>query len=211
MDYTFEIEDEFLEQMLENTKDDVKTKSFWDLMNLQGQLNREVYLTDIEDGTGTSVEGQIRFWNEFDDAHNIPIEERKPIKLFVDSYGGSLVETFCMIDAIKMSKTPVWGICRSAAYSGGFFTMIACHKRIGYKHSSYLYHEGATGTSGTANQFENYSAFYKRQLKQLEDHTLNKTNITKEMYDEKRRDDWWMDAEEAMEYGVIDEIAEDFV
>lgn len=204
----FELED-LVDALSTNVVKDIK--NFEDLINLDGAIKREIYIGDIQYGLGSTVDGYIRFWNNYDEKHNIPIEERKPILLYIDSNGGSLTDTFTIIDAIKLSKTPIWTIVTGCAYSGGFFIAIAGHKRIGYKHSSYLYHEGSTSTGGTANQFQNYSAFYKKQLKQLEDHTLECTKISQELYDEKRRDDWWFDIDDALEYGVVDEVSEELI
>lgn len=189
-------------------KDDI---SFDNVLNYNNIRNRGIFLDDIEEGVGGAVDTLIRFYNQEDDAKDIPIEERKPIKIYINSPGGLLTETFIMIDAIKMSKTPVWGIVTGTAYSGGFFTLIACHKRFGYKHSSYLYHEGATGNSGTAAQFENYAAFYKKELGKLKDLVLENTNITEEEYATIKKDDIWYDAEEAIEKGIIDEITEKLI
>lgn len=173
--------------------------------------NRNLYLEDIDEGTGSAIASMIQLYNRIDDEENIPVEDREPIKIYINSPGGLLTETFIMIDTIKMSKTPVWGIVTGTSYSGGFFSLLACHKRIGYPHSSYLYHEGSTGTSGSSGQFENYAAFYKRELKKLKTITLDNTKISEELYDEKKREDWWMDAEEALELGIIDEIATELV
>ena len=52
---------------------------------------------------------------------------------------------------------------------------------------------------------------YQKQLDQMKDIVLEFTEIDDATYEEHRRDDWWMTAEEAMELGVVDEIAEGFV
>ena len=207
-EYEFSLDD-LIENMKENVKDDMK--SFEDLVNLDGSLKRELYLFEITPGTGSTMDGYIRFWNEYDESHNIPIEQRIPIKIYIDSCGGSLMDTFTIIDAIKLSKTPIWTINIGCAYSGGFFTFISGHKRIAYPHSSFLFHEGSTGTSGTSSQFENYTAFYKRQLEQLKNIVLENTSITKEEYQEIKKDDIWYDAEEGIEKGFVDEIAKELV
>lgn len=201
--------DDLMSALGKNVEEDIK--DFVDLINLDGALSREIYLGDITNGTGSTVDGYIRFWNSYDEKHNIPIEERKPIKIYVDSYGGSLTDTFTMVDSIKMSKTPVWTICIGCAYSGGFFTMLAGHRRIAYPRASFLFHEGATGTSGTASQFENYTMFYKKQLLLLKELVIENTNLTEEDYKEIKKDDVWYDTKEALEKGIIDEIAEELV
>lgn len=201
--------DDIVDCLCTNVKEDIK--DFEDVINLDGAVSREIYVGDIVPGTGGTVEGYIRFWNRWDEVNNIPIEERDPIKIFIDSNGGCLSDTLTMIDAIALSKTPIWTINSGAAYSGGFFTFIAGHKRITYPHSSFLYHEGATGTSADASKFRNFAEFYQKQLKQLEEITLKYTKITPEQYKEHIKDDWWLTAEEALELGVCDEIAEEFI
>lgn len=201
--------DELINNMSINVKKDIKT--FEDLINLEGAFRREIYLYEISDGTGASIDGQIRFWNDYDNEHNIPIGDRKPIYLYIDSCGGSLTDTLTIIDSIKLSKTPVWTICVGCAYSGGFFIACSGHKRFAYPHASFLFHEGSTGTSGTAGQFENYTTFYKKQLEQLKQIVLENTNITKEEYNDIKKDDIWYTSQEAIEKNIIDEILEKLI
>jgi len=207
-EYEFSLDD-LIGNMKENIKDDMK--SFEDLVNLDGSLKRELYLFEISSGTGSTMDGYIRFWNEYDESHNIPVEQRIPIKIYIDSCGGSLTDTFTIIDAIKLSKTPVWTINIGCAYSGGFFTFISGHKRIAYPHSSFLFHEGSTGTSGTSSQFENYTAFYKRQLNQIKEIVLENTNMTEEEYQEIKKDDIWYDVKDGIEKGFVDKVAEGLI
>ena len=196
--------DDLMEILPENVKKDVKT--FEDVINLDGALRREIYLYDIQSGTGTSIDGYIRFWNQYDDSHNIPIGERKPIKLYIDSCGGSLSDTLTIIDSINASKTPIITINVGCAYSGGFFVFISGHKRIAYPHASFLFHEGSTQNGGTSSQFENYTIFYKKLLNYLKDITLKNTNITEEEYEQIHKDDIWYTVEDGLSKGFIDEI-----
>ena len=187
-------------------------KSFDNIIGIHSYFNREIMLGDIDADVGEAVEAYIRFFNVMDEEENIPIEDRQPIKIYIDSGGGDLCATLTMIDAIRMSKTPVWTINVGAAYSGGFFTFIAGHKRIAYPHSTFLYHEGSTQYGGDAGKFRNLADFYtKKQLPMLKDITLKYTNISESLYEEKKRDDWWLTSDEALELGICDEICEDFV
>lgn len=195
---------EMLEKWGGTTKD---CSDFDDLLNKTLCLDRNCLILDITEGTGDGINNLIRYWNLIDDKNNVPVEERQPIKLYIDSNGGDLVQTFIMIDSIRLSKTPVWTIGMGAVYSGGFFTFISGHRRIAYPSSSYLYHEGSTGTFGDAGKFRNYACFYEKQMAALKAHTLKFTDIDERTYDLHIKDDWWMTAEEAIQYGICDEIA----
>ena len=119
--------------------------------------------------------------------------------------------TFTAIDSIRMSKTPIWTINVGMSYSGGFFIFIAGHKRFAYNLSSFLFHEGATMAGGDAGKFRNYTDFYKKQLEKLKNLTLDYTKITNEQYEKHINDDWWIDATEALELGICDEIIDELI
>lgn len=196
---------------LENNKEK-EVKSFDQLVEYYQCLNdRNLLIGPIDYEIAIAVDSVIRFWNRADEEANIPVNNRKPIKIYLNSPGGFLTATFTMIDAIKMSKTPVYTIAIGEAYSGGFFTFLAGHKRYAYPHASFLYHEGATANGGDANKFRNFAKFYEVQLEQLKQVVLNNSKVTEEEYDKHIKDDWWLTAEEALEYGIVDEIIKELV
>lgn len=195
---------ELIDILKENYKEIIK--SFPNVIELNSYFKREIILGDIDSEVGESVEAFIRFFNQVDDDLNLPVEERQPIKIFIDSCGGDLCATLTMVDAIEASKTPVWTINIGTAYSGGFFTFIAGHKKFAYPHASFLFHEGSTSTGGTSGQFENYTAFYKKQLAGLKDLVIKYTKITEEEYEKIKREDVWYDTKDALEKGIVDEV-----
>ena len=203
--------DELIELMEEVADDQIEKAnqiSFSNIVDLTSSMDRNIYIGLILSGVGKEVDQIIRFWNAYDEERDIPVEEREPIKIYIDSPGGDLIETFTMIDSISMSKTPVWTICTGSAYSGGFFTFIAGHKRFAYPLASFLYHEGATGTSADAGKFRNFAAFYEKQLKEV---VLKYTTIDEDTYERHIKDDWWFTAKEALEYGICDEISKELI
>lgn len=200
--------DDLLEGLGGKVKED--TKDLDSLMELAQGLDRNIFIGDI-DNIADTVDAVIRFWNNYDNQRNIPIDEREPIKLYIDSYGGSLTEAFTICDSIKLSKTPIWTINIGTAYSGGFLIAICGDRRYAYPHASYLFHEGATGNSADANKFRNFADFYQIQLEQLKDIILKHTSITSEKYKEKQRDDWWITADEAVELEICDVITEELI
>ena len=203
---------EIIEALREGLQDSAQ-QSFADMCAAECAIaNREVFVGTIGPGLGDNIDMYIRYWNMKDEEAGIPVEERQPIKVYIDSNGGCLDDTLTMIDAISMSKTPVWTICVGNAYSGGFFTFIAGHKRIAYPMSSFMFHEGSTN-SGTvdAGKFRNYADFYSRQMELLKKVTLKYTKISEEDYEHHRKDDWWFFAEEGIKYGFVDEIAKELI
>lgn len=200
--------DDLLEGLGRKVKED--TKDLDSLMELAQGLDRNIFIGDI-DNIADTVDAVIRFWNNYDNQRNIPIDEREPIKLYIDSYGGSLTEAFTICDSIKLSKTPIWTINIGTAYSGGFLIAICGDRRYAYPHASYLFHEGATGNSADANKFRNFADFYQIQLEQLKDIILKHTSITSEKYKEKQRDDWWITADEAVDLEICDVITEELI
>lgn len=210
--------EEYLDQieLVELIKNIVKKMTsdecdFGAYVDLQAALNRELCLGDIQLGTGAALESYIKFWNNYDETHNIPVEERKPIKIYIDSYGGSLTDTFTIVDAIALSKTPVWTINIGKAYSGGFFAFVAGHKRFAYPSASFLFHEGSCGNAGDAGKFRNFAVFYEKQLNMLKNIVLQYTTISEEEYEKHIKDDWWFTSEEALTYSICDEISKEFV
>ena len=199
-----------LEDLIDNVKTDEK-KNFDDIVDLDADLHRNICIEEIYSGLGAEIDSKIRFWNRLDDKNEIAIGDREPIKIFIDSLGGSLTDSLTIVNSIQLSRTPVITIALGCVYSGGFFIFIAGDKRYAYPNASFLYHEGSAGTQGTANQFSNFAEFYKVQLKQIEDLVLNYTEINKEIYNEKKRDDWWMDTNEALKYKVCDEILTELI
>lgn len=199
---------DLVKSLVESDKDQY---DFGDITDLSNALNRQLNVGEIDGNVGDAIDSYIRFFNRQDEQDGIPVEERVPIKIYIDSPGGDLIATFTMINSIRMSKTPVWTINIGAAYSGGFFTFIAGHKRFAYPLASFLFHEGSTGTSGDAGKFRNFADFYKKELDNLKKVVLEYTDITEEDYEKHINDDWWFTAEEALEYGICDEITKELI
>ena len=196
-------------KMLELNKDEIK--SFGDVLHSSNNLNRFLDIGDIDDEIGDAVDNIIRFWNRVDDEANLPREEREPIKLYINSNGGALSGALKIIDAIKLSKTPVYTINTGMAYSAGFFIFITGEERYAYPNSSFLFHEGSISMGvSDAGKFRNYANFYERLLLKLKDITLSNTKMTEEDYEAHKKDDRWFLADEALELGICDEILTKF-
>lgn len=173
-------------------------------------IDRALFLSDVTPEIADAIEHIIRIYNVMD--KDLPTEERKPIKLFINSNGGSAIGCLEIIDAINLSKTPVYTINIGLAASAGLDVFITGKKRFCYPNATFLFHEGSTSLSSIdAGKFRNYSDWYDRLLKRTKDNLIKNTKVTPELYKEKQNDDWWFFAEEAIEYGFCDEVLEEFI
>lgn len=177
------------------------------LTNLLFAASRQLWVGDLTPEIGDLVEASIRFWNQIDDNDKIPVGDRQPIVLTVSSNGGDLDAAFTIVDAIRLSCTPVYTLNIGCAYSGGAFIAMAGHKRYCYPRATYLLHEGSIeGAGGDAHKFRNLGEFYKKRVDQIKDIVVEFSRITEEVYEKQRKDDWWFTAEEALQAGMVDEI-----
>jgi ATP-dependent Clp protease protease subunit len=173
-------------------------------------VDRALFLSDVTPEIADAIEHIIRIYNVID--KDLPTEERKPIKLFINSNGGSAIGCLEIIDAINLSKTPVYTINIGLAASAGLDVFITGKKRFCYPNATFLFHEGSTSLSSIdAGKFRNYSDWYDRLLKRTKDNLIKNTKVTPELYKEKQNDDWWFFADEAIEYGFCDEVLEEFI
>lgn len=203
LDETIEV---FVDDLLTNTLTIDEDSCVQDIFDVVTFKNRTIILQDIKGNvTGSIIQQNILIWNLIDG--DKPISKREPIKIYIDSWGGSVIDGFEIVDAIKTSKTPVYTYVTGAAYSCGLIVAMAGHKRFAYPHSSFLMHEGSIGSDiQDAHKFKKYAEFYNVQLEQMKKFVLENTKITSEEYDKISKDDNWYTAEQALEKGFIDEI-----
>jgi ATP-dependent Clp protease protease subunit len=136
------------------------------------------------------------------------VYEPKPIKIMIDSFGGSVYNAMGLFGIMNTSKTPIYTYATGAAMSAGFMILIHGHKRFAYEHATPMYHQVSTGFWGNVQDLEEEYKETKRLQKKFEKITLERTKISKEKLKEilKTKYDWFMDAEEALKFGVVDEI-----
>lgn len=150
-------------------------------------------------------------WNDED--KDIIVEDRVPIKIYINSPGGSLQDCLTFIDILKMSKTPIVLICISAAYSAaGYIFMCKSDniKRVIVPHGKVLIHQGSIGMGQTqTNQFLDTAETVKKEEEVVKKYVLENTTITEKLYNKKKKDEWMLNAEQCLKFGVCDKIVED--
>ncbi len=137
----------------------------------------------------------------------VPILERVPIKLYINSNGGDVYSGYGLISAITSSHTPIHTINQGTCASMAFLIFISGDKRYSMENSMFLMHEGFIGGFDNTSKMRDRMEF---ETEQLEEHTrkfvLNHTSIEEDFYKEKYRIEWYMLPDEAKRYGICDHI-----
>ena len=168
--------------------------------------NRILWIDGEIDITLLEITRLIMYWNIQD--KDIPVEERKPIKLFIFSPGGNLAETMHACSIMQMSKTPVWTVNMGMAMSGGFLLLINGHKRFTMPYARAMFHRGSGGAAGTYGQAEDAMKDYNAQMNDMQNLVLERTKISKQAFGKRKDRDWYFGAEDQIRYGVVDAIVE---
>lgn len=138
------------------------------------------------------------------------VEERTPIKVYISTCGGDVVTLWTLIQAIQTSKTPVWTINMSFAYSAGAELLAAGHKRLAFRGTQTMFHRGSCYFGGEQGVVESTKKHFDGIEKKLTDFLMEHTQIDPKFYKKKASSDIYMDENEALKNGVIDAVIDDY-
>ena len=130
------------------------------------------------------------------------------INLYIQSPGGSLLPTLALVDEIKLLNIPVHTYIRGYAASAATLLSVVGSKRYMYNHSLMMIHgvrmygQSAETLSDIKDMNSNVNLF----IQTMKNIYLENSNITEEKLEEFFYRDKWISANEALSYGLIDEI-----
>ena len=130
------------------------------------------------------------------------------IQLLLSTYGGCVYDGLSLYDAVKNSNTEVDITCFGKIMSMGIIILLSAKTRKAYRNTTFMIHEGSSGFIGKVADMEESVEESKRLREVIFDIIEKETKISKAKLDEvrKSRMDWFLTAEEALEYGLITEI-----
>lgn len=179
--------------------------SLEEVMMVKDMQQRKIWLHDeIDIETVSGAIHNIYQYNRED--ADLPVEERKPILLYVASNGGSVDAGFALIDAIQTSKTPVYTINTGYWYSMGFLIGLAGKKRFAMPNATFLMHDGSNFIWTSGSKAQDQADFNRRVEARVKQYILDHSTLTSKEYDKKQRVEWYLFADEAKEKGFIDQI-----
>ncbi|HEX2287148.1 MAG TPA: ATP-dependent Clp protease proteolytic subunit [Gaiellaceae bacterium] len=162
---------------------------------------RIVFLgTPIDDAVGNLIMAQL--------LHLESEDPDKDINLYVNSPGGDITSLFAIYDTMQYIKPDVSTICMGQAASAAAVLVLAGTKgkRYALPHSRILLHQPHGGAQGQAVDIEIQAKEITRYRKLLEELIAEHTGQSLEKVAKDTDRDYILTADEAVEYGVVDEV-----
>ena len=166
-------------------------------------MDRIIFLgTEISDYTANTIQAQLLYLDSVDSS--------KEISIYLNCPGGSVTAGLGIYDTMQFITSPVATICTGMAASMAAVLLVAGHegKRSALPHSRVMIHQPLGGAQGQASDIEITAREIQKMKKEL--YTIiaehSHTPYDKVWADSDR--DYWMTAQEAKEYGMIDQVLE---
>lgn len=156
---------------------------------------------EIEDTLANSIIAQLLFLDKEDSS--------KPINMYINSVGGSISSGMAIFDTMNHIGAAVSTIAVGIAASMGAFLLAAGEKnnRFALKNAEVLIHQPlASGISGQASDIEIDAKHILYTKKKLVKYLAEFTGQTEKRIELDADRDYWMTADEAKKYGIIDKV-----
>ena len=163
--------------------------------------DRIIFLgTPIDDGVANLIMAQL--------LHLESEDPDKDIYVYINSPGGSITSLFAIYDTMKYIKPDVATVCMGLAASAGAVILAGGTpgKRYSLPHARIMLHQPAGGAEGTSKDIEIQAKLITDMRNQINGLLADFTKKDIEQISVDTDRDFWMTAQEALEYGIVDEV-----
>ncbi|WP_178987399.1 ClpP family protease [Winogradskyella schleiferi] len=166
-------------------------------------MDRIIFLgTGVNDQVANIIQAQLLFLQSTDAS--------KDIQIYINSPGGSVYAGLGIYDTMQFVKPDVATICTGIAASMAAVLLCAGEKgkRSALKHSRVMIHQVSSGTQGQLSDMQIALKETIRVKEELYQIIANHSGNPIEQVEKDSDRDYWMGSQEALDYGMIDEILE---
>lgn len=164
-------------------------------------MDRIIFLgVPIDDYVANIIQAQLLFLES--------VDAKKDIQIYLNTPGGSVYAGLGIYDTMQYITPDVATICTGMAASMGAVLLCAGQKgkRTALKHSRILIHQPMGGAQGQASDIEITAREIMKLKKELYEIIADHSGQQFKKIEKDSDRDYWMTAEEAKEYGMIDEV-----
>lgn len=166
-------------------------------------MDRIIFLgTQVDDYTANVIQAQLLYLDSADPG--------KDISIYLNSPGGSVYAGLGIYDTMQFISSDVATICTGMAASMAAVLLVAGAngKRSALKHSRVMIHQPMGGAQGQASDIEITAREIQKLKKELYTIIAEHSGNPFDRIEKDSDRDYWMTAEEAKAYGMIDEVLE---
>lgn len=135
-------------------------------------------------------------------------DQVKPIRVYVNSPGGSVDAGFAIYDMMRFVRAPLYTVCAGLAASAATVILLGAAKdrRYTLPNTRFLLHQPSTGMQGTASDVAIGAKEILKLRAKVNELLAAETGQSLERIADDTRRDYWMSAEEAKAYGLVTHI-----
>lgn len=135
-------------------------------------------------------------------------DAEKPVYIYIDSPGGDVDAGFAIFDMIRFVSCPVYLVGMGLIASAAALILLAVDKkfRLALPNSRYLIHQPSSGMRGVATDIEIHAKEMERTKSVLNKIISEQTGKSIEQVSADTNRDYWLNAEESVEYGLVSRI-----
>ena len=164
-------------------------------------MDRIIFLgTQVDDYTANVIQAQLLYLDSSDPG--------KDISIYINSPGGSVYAGYGIYDTMQYINSDVSTICTGMAASFAAVLLVAGTKgkRMALPHSRVMIHQPLGGAQGQASDIEIVAREILKVKKELYTIISNHSGKPTEEVERDSDRDYWMTAEEALAYGMVDKV-----
>lgn len=164
-------------------------------------MDRIIFLgTQIDDYTANTLQAQLLYLDS--------VDQGKDISIYINSPGGSVYAGLGIYDTMQFVACDVATICTGMAASMAAVLLVAGQegKRSALPHSRVMIHQPLGGAQGQASDIEITAREILKLRKELYTIIADHSHTDYEKVEKDSDRDYWMTAEEALKYGMIDKV-----
>ena len=164
-------------------------------------MDRVIFLgTDVNDYTANVIQAQLLYLDAADPG--------KDVTIYINSPGGSVYAGLGIYDTMQYISSDVTTVCTGMAASMAAVLLVAGQKgkRFALNHSRVMIHQPMGGAHGQASDIEITAREIQKLKKELYQIIADHSGQPFEKVEQDSDRDYWMTAQEALAYGMIDEV-----
>ncbi len=164
-------------------------------------MDRIIFLgTEVNDYTANVIQAQLLYLDSADSSRDISI--------YLNTPGGSVYAGLGIYDTMQFVRSRVGTICTGMAASMGAILLVAGEKnmRAALPHSRVMIHQPMGGIQGQASDIEITAKEILKLKEELYQIIADHSGQTMDKIRQDADRDYWMTAQEALEYGMIDKV-----